>query len=122
MMKNNLAIQTNASEQEDSSLSVAYKKTNPTGTIAIESETRTTETIKPVGKPLVSKKKNEKGYHQLVPVNIYQKLEAIEEEIRPFIQGYQTVHLLQIISIVAWHIRKDEGVARLHKGYLEKTG
>lgn len=118
-MKNNLAIQNNCSEQADSSLSVAYKKTTPTDNVVSELEITTTETVDPLSKQRVSKKNTEKFYRQLVPVKIYNKLPAIEEAIKPNIIGYQKVHLLQIISIVAWHIRNDVGIARLHLKYLK---
>ena len=119
MMKNNLNIQAQSSEQTDSSLSVTYKKTIHAGIVVNESEITTKETVKPVSKQRSSKKKARAFYQQLIPVNIYNELTAIEGEIRPYIIGYKTVNLLQIISIVAWHIREDEGIARLQMKSLK---
>ncbi len=119
-MKNNLAIQTNSSEQEDSSLSVAYKKTTHADNVVSELEITTTETINPASRQRGSKKKTEKFYRQLVPVKIYDELPVLEDAIRPYIKGYKTVYLLEMISIIAWHIRKDDGVARLQMDFLKK--
>lgn len=119
LKKNNLAIQANSSEQDDSSLDIAYKKTNNTGNVVGESEITTTETAKPVKEPQISRKKTKVVYTQMIPINISNELSDIEQAIRPNIKGYQKVNLLQIISIVAWHIRKDEGVARLQMEYLK---
>lgn len=119
MMKNNLNILAQSSEQTDSSLSITYKKTISTGNVISESEITTTETVKPFGNQWCSKKKTKTFYTQLIPINIYNELTAIEGEIKPYIQGYKTVNLLQIISIVAWHIRKDEGISRLQMKSLK---
>ena len=119
MMNNNLAIQTNSSEQENNTLRVAYKKTTLAENVVSEPEITTPETVNPVSRKRGSKKNTEKYYRQLVPVKIYNKLPVLEEAIKPHIKGYKTVHLLQIVSIVAWHIRKDEGFARLHLKYLK---
>lgn len=119
-MKNNLAIQTNCSEQEDSSLSIAYKKTTHAVNVVSESEIATTETINPVSRQRVSKKKTEMVYIQLVPGKIYDELPVLEQAIGKHIKGYKTEYLLQMISILALHIRKEEGIARLQMDFLKK--
>lgn len=120
MMKNNSVLQTNSSDLENSSLSIAYKKINHDGPVVIETGNASIPVIKSVLKRKVSKKKTETVYRQLVPDAIYQELPIIEEAIRPFIQGYRQTYLLQMISIVAWHIRKDEGISRLQMKHLKK--
>lgn len=118
MMKNNAALQTNLSEQIDSSLIIAYKKDE--GELVEQLDQSILQDIKPATALKVSKKKVEKVYRQLVPIKIYDELPAIEEEIKPFIKGYQNIYLLQIISIIAWHIRRDNDKARLQMKYLKR--
>lgn len=120
MIKNNSAIQINPSEQEDRSLSIAYKKINNESDAVDQLEQPILQGIKPATGQRVLKKKTEKVLRQLIPVIIYSVLQPIEEKIRPKIKGYKTAYLLQMISIVAWHIRKDKGISRLQMEYLKK--
>lgn len=117
-MKNNSALQPNLAEQDNSSLTIAYKKAQ--GELVEQLDQPILQDIKPATALKVSKKKTEKVYRQLVPKKIYDELPAIEEVIQPFIKGYQNIYLLQIISIIAWHIRRDNGKARLQMKYLKR--
>lgn len=59
-------------------------------------------------------------YFQLIPENIHSDFSAIEDLIRPEIKGYSSDNLKEIISIVACHIRKNNGFAQLQITYLKK--
>lgn len=61
-----------------------------------------------------------KTYYQLIPENVYNKLQTISELIRPTIKGYSEDYLNEVISIVACHIRKDEDYTPLKITYVKK--
>jgi len=65
--------------------------------------------------------KNRKStYHQLIPEKIYRYFSVIEDLLRPEIKGFSSDNLKEIISIVAYHIRKNEGSAQLQMTYIKK--
>ncbi len=64
--------------------------------------------------------KRDKKYYQLIPEKIYCELPAIEESLKPGIKGFSLDNLKEVISIVACHIRKDEGCTLLKMTYLKK--
>ena len=59
-------------------------------------------------------------YYQLIPERVNQALPVIDELISPDIPGYCGDCLRQVISIVACHVRKDEGVTPLKVNYIKK--
>lgn len=59
-------------------------------------------------------------YNQLVPRSILNNLPAIEDLIRSRVRYYKREYLFQIISIVAWHLRRDGGMARLYMKYIDR--
>lgn len=67
------------------------------------------EKIKPIATKGASAKKNTDFiYIQLIPEKIYDQLEFIETEINSFVRGYRRSRLQQIISIIAFHLQKDD--------------
>lgn len=61
-----------------------------------------------------------KKYFQLIPEKVYQNLSLIEELISPEIKGYSADSLKEVISIVASHVRKEDGSAPLKMEYIKK--
>lgn len=59
-----------------------------------------------------------KIYHQLIPERILQSIQDIEAAIKPHIVGYSRINLFQVISIVAYHTRKDKEGAPLKIRYV----
>jgi hypothetical protein len=64
--------------------------------------------------------KNEKQYYQLIPEKVWQSFSDIEDLIKPEIKGYSGDNLKEIISIVACHTRRNEGLSQLQMTYLKK--
>jgi hypothetical protein len=62
----------------------------------------------------------DKTYYQLIPEKVYNDLTAISESIRPGIKGFCPDNLKEVISIVACHIRKDEGCTPLKMKYIKR--
>ena len=58
-------------------------------------------------------------YYQLVPENIYNNLTEIENELKPKIKGYSSDNLKQVISIVAFNTRKNNGLAQIQMAYFK---
>lgn len=64
--------------------------------------------------------------YQLVPEKALQNIQAIEDFIKPTIKGYCTDNLIEIISIVACHVRKkekektEEPTAQIQMTYLKR--
>ena len=58
--------------------------------------------------------------YQLIPENVFQNFNAIEDSIGPTIKGYSPDYLKEVISIVACHVRKDDGAAQLQMTYIKK--
>lgn len=79
-----------------------------------------------VRKSVSAKKNTDFLYIQLIPEKIYDQLEFIETEIKSFIRAYSRSRLQQIISIIAFHLQKDddrpamEPRASLNMTYLRK--
>jgi len=61
-----------------------------------------------------------KTYYQLIPEKVYNNLKTIEDLLRPDIKGYSTDNLKEIISIVACHVRKEDGPAPLSMWHINK--
>lgn len=59
-------------------------------------------------------------YKQLIPEKILQSFPSIENSIRLKIKGYSSDNLKQVISMVAFHIRKDSGTAQLQISYFKR--
>ncbi|MBA7533400.1 hypothetical protein ES705_25639 [subsurface metagenome] len=60
-------------------------------------------------------------YYQLIPEKILQHLPDIESLIRPQIKGFSSDNLKEIISIIAYNIRKnEEGSAPLKITFIKK--
>ena len=59
-------------------------------------------------------------YYQLIPEKLKAALPTIEPLIRSMIPGYCRDYLLETISIVALHVRKDEGKTPLKMAYIKK--
>ena len=71
----------------------------------------------------------QKKYFQLIPERILEALPAIEGVIKAEIKGYQRDYLLEVISILSRHIRKEENmksplrgehITPLKKAYIKK--
>lgn len=62
----------------------------------------------------------QRKYYQLVPEKIYQNFSVIESLLRPDIKGFSTDNLKEVISIVACHVRKEDGLAPLSMAYINK--
>lgn len=61
-----------------------------------------------------------RNYYQLIPEKVEQNLITLEELIRPEIKGFSTDYLKEVISIVATHVRKEEGNTPLVMKYLKR--
>jgi len=61
-----------------------------------------------------------KTYYQLIPKKAYQNLSVIEDLIRSEIKGFSSDNLKEVISIIACHVRKDEGGTPLKMDYIKK--
>lgn len=59
-------------------------------------------------------------YYQLIPEKVAEKLPNLEDLIRPEIKGFSPDCLKEVISIIAVHVRKDEGSTPLVMTYLKK--
>ncbi len=59
-------------------------------------------------------------YYQLIPERIQENIQVIETTIQPRISGYQRDNLYELISIVAFQIRKNGEAAPLMYNYLRK--
>ena len=59
-------------------------------------------------------------YYQLIPEKLKAALPTIEPLIRSMIPGYCRDYLFETISIVALHVRKDEGKTPLKLAYIKK--
>ena len=59
-------------------------------------------------------------YYQLVPKNVHQDLSRIDIYFKSKIQGYRLVYLFEVISIVAFNIRKKGKPAQLQIKYIKK--
>ncbi len=55
-----------------------------------------------------------------MPEKILQELPVINELLRPEIKGYSPDYLKEVISIIACHVRKDEGPAPLSMWHINK--
>lgn len=66
------------------------------------------------------KKAGTRKYYQLIPEKVYENLPSIEAILRPTIKGYNSDNLREIISLVACHIRKNDGLSHLKMTYLKK--
>ena len=47
-------------------------------------------------------------YYQLIPEKVFQDLFFIEDQIKPRIKGYSIDNLKEVISIIAFHVRKED--------------
>ena len=59
-------------------------------------------------------------YYQILPEKVYQNLPAINDLLRSVIKGYSEDYLKEVISIVASHVRKEEGPAPLSMFSINK--
>ena len=59
-------------------------------------------------------------YYQLIPENIYNNLTEIEDILKPKIKGYSSDNLKQVISIVAFKTRKNNGRSQIQMAYIQK--
>jgi len=62
----------------------------------------------------------QKKYYQLMPEKLKAALPTIEPLIRSMIPGYCRDYFFEVISIVALHVRKDEGKTPLKLAYIKK--
>jgi hypothetical protein len=60
------------------------------------------------------------NYYQILPEKVYQELSVIAELIRPEIKGFSLDYLKEVISIVACHVRKDNGPTPLSMWSINK--
>ncbi|MBP1593601.1 MAG: hypothetical protein H6Q12_619 [Bacteroidetes bacterium] len=65
-------------------------------------------------------KNNDKIYYQLVPEKIYLSLDTLDVLLGSDIKGYSRDYLKEVISIVAFHIKKDENSSQLQMVYIKK--
>ncbi len=63
---------------------------------------------------------NLRPYYQLIPEKVKENLVAIELLIRPKIKGYCSDYLKEVISIVAYNVRKNEEPTPLKMTYIKK--
>jgi len=61
-----------------------------------------------------------KKYYQILPEKIYYEISTISELIRPIIKGFSEDNLKEVISIIACHIRRDNGPTPLSMAYINK--
>jgi hypothetical protein len=61
-----------------------------------------------------------KNYYQLIPEKILKELPVISEILRTEIKGFSEDYLKEVISIVACHVRKDDGDTPLRNEYLRR--
>jgi hypothetical protein len=59
-------------------------------------------------------------YYQLIPAKVYKELSTIESLLSKEIKGFSSDNLKQVISIVAYNTRKNEGSAQLQLAYIKK--
>lgn len=62
----------------------------------------------------------QKKYYQLIPEKVLNDIPAIEAKVKPRIAGFQLDYLLEAVSIVACHFRKDEEPTPLKMAYIKK--
>ncbi|MBE3084929.1 MAG: hypothetical protein IMZ64_01770 [Bacteroidetes bacterium] len=62
----------------------------------------------------------ETKYYQLIPEKVFQNLNTIEDLLRPGIKGFSSDYLKEIISIIACHVRNEEGSAQLQVTFIKK--
>jgi len=78
------------------------------------------DSIKRIGSILETMPIKQKKYYQLMPEKLKADLPTIEPLIRSMIPGYCPDYLFEVISIVALHVRKDEGRTPLKMAYIKK--
>jgi hypothetical protein len=59
-------------------------------------------------------------YYQLIPEKIFQNLNTIADLLSPDIKGFSIDNLKEVISIVACHVRKDNGPTPLSIQFINK--
>lgn len=114
-MKNNLALQTISTElSEDllnrSILQVCTEVDRPIVKIPKKRKKRQT----------IYEKSCKRTFYQLVPKSILDNYANIENRIKPLVACYKKEYLIQILTIVARHLRRDGGMAKLYMKYLKK--
>lgn len=119
MMKNNTAVKNLIEGGCEPSLNISYNGLRAPGKERFIPITEDTRAVKSSFRYAISKKKTKLFYYQLIPYKINNDFQQIEAEVKLQIKGYQADYLRQMISIVAWHIRKDMGYARLNMKYLK---
>jgi len=61
-----------------------------------------------------------KNYFQILPEKVYQNLPVINDLLRDRIKGYSEDNLKEVISIIACHVRKEEGPAPISMFSINK--
>ena len=61
-----------------------------------------------------------KEYYQILPIKVYESLEAIDILLNPEIKGYCRDNLKEVVSIIAFHTRKDNEDPPLRMEYFRK--